>query len=117
MTPYDVGETTVRFTTTADTPAGTPLTPATLKDIDLPAATRPGHTLVSRNRVGSIATARPAQFGTERLGAVKPNASAFAAACRYAERYVLPRYSTPTREKWVVSPGFRPQASDGAKPV
>ena len=74
MTPYDVGEVTVRFTTTADASAGTPRTPATRNVTDLPAATRPGHTLVSRNRVGSMAMARPAQFGTARSGVAMPDA-------------------------------------------
>ena len=59
MAPDDVAEVTVRFTTTADTLFGTPRTPATRKVTDLPAATRPGQILVSRNRVGSMAMARP----------------------------------------------------------
>src|SRR6478672_10989705 len=117
MTPDDVAEVAVRFTATADAFAGTPRTPATRKVTDLPAATRPGQILVSRNRVGSMAMARPAQLGTLRAGVALGDAWVFATACRYAARNARPRYSTPVREKWVESPGFRAQASDGANPV
>ncbi|MEY9774771.1 hypothetical protein [Arthrobacter sp. MW3 TE3886] len=117
MAPDDVAEVTVRFTTTADTLFGTPRTPATRKVTDLPAATRPGQILVSRNRVGSMAMARPAQLGTLRAGVATGDAWVFATACRYPARNVRPRYSIPAREKWVVSPTFRAQAIEGAKPV
>ena len=101
MKPDEVGSVTVMLTTTAETSVGTPCRPATWNEIDRPPATRPEEDRVSRNRVGAMEPAWP--------GYVR-------AACQYPERYVLPRYRTPSRLKWIRSPEFTVPALERANP-